>query len=141
MSRLLPIIVRHSIHPVYHGGQCVLISGGPFLHVSRLLPIIVRESIHPVYHGGHCVCVCVYVCVCLPLPAPPTTHCVLPMFIAQLFHKQGRTPTCVKIVSDHCLRLHPPCVSRGSLCVCVCVFVCVGNRLLLLLHTAYSRCT
>ena len=37
----------------------------------------------------------------------------------------GPTPTCVKIASDHCPRLHPPCVSRETLCVCVCVCVCL----------------
>ena len=42
VSRLLPIIARDSIHPVYHGGHCV------------------------------CVYVCVFVCVCYCLlPHPP----------------------------------------------------------------------
>ena len=115
----------------------------------------------------------VCVCVCLPLPAPPTPHCVLSMFIAHEFsyaymcqdsdrfsaeapstlciardalcvcacvchcllpppplrppdiHSpqiqfSGRaTPTCVKVASDSLPRVHPPCVSRGTLCVCV----------------------
>ena len=33
-------------------------------------------------------------------------------------------PTCVKIATDHCLRLHPPSVSQGTLFVCVCVCLC-----------------
>ena len=44
VSRLLPIIARGSIHPVYHGGHCVWV----------------------------CVCVCVCECVTLPAPTTPT---------------------------------------------------------------------
>ena len=67
------------------------------------------------------------VCVCLTLPAPPTPRSVLPMFIAQYFNQRGATPTCVRIASDHCPRLHPPCGSRGTLCVCVFAIACSPN--------------
>ena len=40
MSRLLPIIARSSIHPVYHGGHCVCV----------------------------CVLVCVFASACYPTP-------------------------------------------------------------------------
>ena len=88
VSILLPIIVRGSIHPVYHEGHCVcvcvcvcltlpvpptphLIFKIAFNHCPRLNPPCVSR-------GTLCVCGC----VCLPLHAPPTPHCVLPMFIA-----------------------------------------------------------
>ena len=103
VSILLPIIVRGSIHPVYHGGHCVcvcvyvchnlltpppisysqcswpinLIGGGQRQHVWILCSILARGSIHPVCHVGHSVCVCVFTLACFPHP-----QCFLPLFIA-----------------------------------------------------------
>ena len=80
---------------------------------------------HPpcVSRGTLCVCVC----VCLILPASPTPHYVLPMFRDHLYLICGRaTLSCVKIPFDPCPRLHPPCVSRWTLCQhCVCVGPCL----------------
>ena len=114
-----------------------LISGGPRPHVSRLLPIIARSSIHPVYHGGHClcVCVCVFVCVCHSLhPPPPTVYSrsSLPITLVSV----PVTLTCVKIVFDPYMRLHPSVYHEGH-CVCVCVFANATPP-----HpTASSRCS
>ena len=117
------IPARGSVHPVYHEGHCVCvcvfdIACSPNLPMSPL-------DVHPFCVSRWRVCVCV--CVCLTLPAPPTHHSVLPMFIAQYFNQRVATPTCVKIASDHCPMLHPPCGSRRTLCVCVFAIACSPN--------------
>ena len=66
---------------------------------------------------GDTVCVCVFDIACSPHPPlrPPDVHSPLIKLV------DGATPTCVKIASDPCPRLHPPCVTRDTVCVCVCV--------------------
>ena len=146
MSILLPIIVRGSIHPVYHGGHCVcvcvyvchsmlppppisysqcswpinLIGGGPRQHVWILCSILARGSIHPVCHVGHSVCVCVFTLACFPHP-----QCFLPLFVAHLISRGPR---------QHVSGLLP-IIARGSTTLyitvdTVCVFVCVCHCLL-----------
>ena len=85
--------------------------------MSRLHQILARDSIHPVYHGGHCVCV--GPCLVPPLPTV-SNRWSLPISLIS----GAATLICVKIDSDPCPRFHPPCVSRGTLCVRLCVGVC-----------------
>ena len=65
-----------------------------------------------------CVCVCVSVCVC---------HCLL-------------THPPLHIPDVHRPWLHPPCVSRRTLCVCVCLCVCLPLPATLP-RNASSRCS
>ena len=125
------------LYPLGVHSPIIWLVGGPRLHVSRLFPILTRGSIHPLYHGGHCVCVgvCVFDIACSSHPALhfPDAHSPFIYLVG------GATLTCVKIASNHCPRLNPPCVSRGTLCVCVGVYVC--HCMLPPPPTAYSQCS
>ena len=94
-----------------------LITGGSHAYMCQVCIRSLHGAPSTLCITGDTLCVCI--CPCLH-PPPPTacSRCSLPVSLSS----GCATLTCVKPASEPCTRLHPSCVSRVTLCVCVCVF-------------------